>query len=163
MKTNHMSAAFKIILFAVTAIIVCVVAFIGIKTTNEGKAMVNSGTTQIKSMTEKYSDIDMASYDGTNIIGSALVELIDSVIDDKEYLSIWVKTNSNPTTGAHYNYTLTVGTGSSGNTIATGTALTSTITVVTNKDYINPNAQFTGKVYRDSNKNIIGIEFEQMD
>ncbi len=162
MKTNNMSAAFKIILFAVTAIIVCVVSFIGIKTTNEGKAMVNSGTTQIKDMTEKYSDIDKASYDGANIIGSALKDLIETVIEDKEYLSILVKTNSDGS-GTYYNYTLTPATGSTGNTIAKGSALDKITMVVTNSNYINPNAQFTGKVYRDSNKNIIAIEFDQMD
>lgn len=161
MRTNHISAAFKVILFAVTALIVCVVAFVAIKTTNEGKAMVNTGTTQVKAMAEKYSDIDKASYDNANIIGSSLVDLIETVITEKEYLSIWVKTNANASTGAYYNYTLTTAT--AGNTIAVGTAATSIPTDVKSNDYINENAQFTGKVYKDVNKNIIAIEFDQMD
>ncbi|HWT74299.1 MAG TPA: hypothetical protein VN258_06230 [Mobilitalea sp.] len=161
MKTNNISTALKIILLAVSAIVVCIAAFIGIKTTNEGKAMVNSGTTQVKAMTESYSNIDKASYDNQNIIGSALVDLIQTTIADKETLSIWVKTNSNATTGVYYNYTLTTAAG--GNTIAVGSALTTITTDATSINYINPNAQFTGKVYKDVNKNIIAILFDQMD
>ncbi len=161
MKTNNISQAFKVIIFAITAIIVCIVCVIAINTTNEGKAMVNAGTTQVKEMTEDYANIDLASYDNTNVIGSALIDLIETTINDSELLSIWVKTNSNATTGAYYNYTLT--TASSGNTIAIGTSLTTIPTNVTSINYINPNAQYTGKIYKDANKNIIAIEFDQMD
>lgn len=161
MKTGNISTALKIILLAVSAIVVCVAAFIGIKTTNEGKAMVNAGTTQVKAMTESYSNIDKSSYDNQNIIGSALVDLIETTIAEKETLSIWVKTNSNATNGAYYNYLLTIAPG--GNTIAESSALKTITSDSTNNNYINPNAQFTGKVYKDANKNIIAIAFDQMD
>jgi hypothetical protein len=164
MKTNSLTLVFKIVIFAVCALIVCLIAVIAIKTGNEGKAMVNAGTTQIKSITEKYSDIDNASYDNTNIIGSALDDLIKQTISDKEYLSVRVKTKSNATTGADYNYALSTTAGA--NTISNGTSATFLTAVVTDRssiNYINPNAQFTGKVYRDVNKNIIAVEFTQMD
>ncbi len=162
MNTNNISQAFKIIMFAITAIIVCVVCVVAIKTTNEGKAMVNAGTTQVKEMTETYANIDKASYDNTNLIGSALVDLINEVVEEKEPLCIRVITRSNGSgTGTDYNRKLA--TGEKALTAETDPGVTVIETDINDVDYINPNAQFTGKVYKDANKNIIAIGFKQMD
>ncbi len=161
MNTNNISQAFKIIMFAVTAIIVCVVCVVAIKTTNEGKAMVNAGTTQVKEMTETYANIDLASYDNTNLIGSALVDFIQEVISEKETVCIRVITRSNqsssPVAYTDYNKKL-----NSTTKTLEGDSTSLIETDVNDPDYINPNAQFTGKVYKDANKNIIAIEFTQM-
>ena len=162
MRTNNISPAFKIIIFAVTAIIVGVVCMIAIKTTNEGKAMVNSGTTQIKEMAESYSNIDLSSYDNTNLIGGALVDLIEEVVEEGKSLCIRVRTKSNIAAGdtafTDYNKAF------NGTNALTGAAgVLATQKNVTDNGYINPNAQFTGKVCKDDNKNIIAIVFTQMD
>ncbi len=160
MNTNNISQAFKIIMFAITAIIVCVVCVVAIKTTNEGKAMVNAGTTQVKEMTETYANIDKASYDNTNLIGSALADLINEVVDEKEPICIRVITRSNGISGfTDYNKKLN----STKNGLDTADGVLFIETNVNDADYINPNAQFTGKIYKDTNKNIIAIEFKQMD
>lgn len=161
MRTNNMDTLTKFFLIAISIIAACLLAFFIVTTVNEGKTMSNSSTTQIKDVATKYSDIDRSSYDNTNILGGVLKDLIETAIEDKEELSIWVKTNSNPTTGAYYNYVLTVAT--AGNTISATSALTTITTDVKNSNYINPNAQFLGKVYKDANKNIIAIEFAQVD
>jgi uncharacterized protein YceK len=160
MRTNNLSEAFKLVFLAVVAILVCIGSVLAIKTANEGKAMANAGTTQIKDMSQNYADIEMASYDGENLIGSALVDLIEDVIEEDKYISIKVKTNASLAAGACYNYTLS--TSSTGNTITKITPAKSVPTASSDIDYINETAQFTGKVYKDMNKNIIAIEFTQM-
>lgn len=159
MNTNNISQAFKIIMFAISAIIVCVVCVVAIKTTNEGKAMANAGTTQIKEMTENYSD-SWAGYDNTNLLGSALVDLIEEVIEEDEELCIRVITSSNGASdGIDYNKDLKSDKSGLENTDGVKTIVTN----ISEPDYINPNAQFTGKVYKNANKNIIAIEFAQMN
>lgn len=158
---NHINKFLEIFLLAVTAIIVCVIAYLGLRGANEGKEMINKNTTQIKEINGEYSEMDKAAYDNTNVLGSVLVNLIKNTVEEKEYLAIVVKTNAN-TTGTHYNYYHSLTDGVS--TInKTGTFVSAVSETVTDTSYINPDAQFIGKVYKDVNNVIVCIEFKQLD
>ncbi len=153
-----MSTAQKILLFAVGALILAFFVVIGITTATEGQKIANSGTAQAKEVSNEYSEIDRGVYDGTDVLGSTVSDLINTAIDKKEELSIWVKTNANKTTGAFYNYTMSTTAPYKLTSIATPTPAPTT---VTESNFINPDAQFRGKIYKDENNNIIGIEFTQ--
>lgn len=167
MKLTNLSEAVKILIFAATVIVVCVLCAIGFKTTNEGKSVVSSGTSQLNSMSSEYQDVNISIYDGSTILGSELTSMIKKAIEKDEYISIVVKTLANRT-GVAYNYNLvtTEAAGSRTYSISsTGTPnpLNSIIIDKSSFDYINPSAQFLGTVYKDINNNVICILFEQQE
>ena len=153
-----MSTAQKILLFAVGALVLAFFVVIGITTATEGQKIANSGTAQAKEVSNEYSEIDRSVYDNTDILGSTLTDLINTVVEKEEELAIRVITNAN-TGGAYYNYTMNTTTSSY--TITEQSPKAAVPTDIISTSYINPNAQFKGKVYRDANNNIICIEFTQ--
>ena len=167
MKTNYLSDAAKILIFAATIIVVCVLCAIGFKTANEGKSIVSSGTSQLNAMSSDYQDVNKSIYDGSTILGSELVSMIKKTVEKGEYLSIVVQTLSSSTV-THYNYQHTATTTAGVTThVISNTSSTTFETKVTNQkgdpDFINPSAQFLGTVFKDENNNVICIEFKQQD
>lgn len=161
MKTNNMSDASKILIFAATIIVVCVLCAIGFKTANEGKSIVSSGTSQLNAMSSEYQDINKSIYDGSTILGSELVNMIKKTIEKEEYLSIVVKTLADKT-GTHYNYYHSEAEGI--HSISDSGTISKTVTdEKEEKSYINPSAQFLGTVNKDENNNVVCIIFEQQD
>lgn len=164
MRINYLSDASKILIFAATIIVVCVLCAIGFKTANEGKSIVSSGTSQLNAMSSEYQDVNKSIYDGSTILGSELANMIKKTIEKEEYISIVVRTLSGNTI-THYNYTHTESSEGVHTISATGTP--SAVKVVSDNKadarYINPSAQFLGNVYKDENNNVICIMFEQQD
>lgn len=158
-----MSTGLKIFLFAIGALIAAFFIVLGITTATEGQKIANSGTKQAKEVSKEFSSIDRTIYDGTDVLGSTVVDLISTVIEEKEEFAICVKTNDNKTTGTYYNKAM--------NTTAPYAIITAPATApsvaapakVTDTNYINPDALFGGKIYKDANNNIIGIVFTQID
>ena len=166
MKTNNMSDATKVLILVATVIVVCVLCAVGFKMVNEGKSSVNASTNNFNNMTSQYSDIDLAIYDGANVQGSEVTNLIRKAIESKSYLSITVKTKA-AKSYTDYNYEFkapdsTTNTEASLGDIIKDTADSQLITDKKSSDYINPAAQFTGKVYKDANGVIICIKFTQI-
>lgn len=151
-----MSTAQKILLFAVGALILAFFVVIGITTATEGQKIANSGTTQAKEVSNEYSEIDRTVYDNTDILGSTLTDLIGTVVEEDEELAIGVHTNASANSVfTYYNYSR------NDKSITEQATKTPVPTEITSPNYINPNAQFRGKVYKDANNNIIAIEFTQ--
>lgn len=161
MKTNNMSDASKILIFAATIIVVCVLCAIGFKTANEGKSIVSSVTSQLNAMSSEYQDINKSIYDGSTILGSELANMIKKTIEKEEYLSIVVKTLADQN-GTHYNYYHSEKDGI--HSISESGTISKFVTdKKEEKNYINPSAQFRGTVNKDENNNVICIVFEQQD
>lgn len=170
MKVSNMSDATKVLILVATVIVVCVLCAVGFKMVNEGKSSVNASTNNFNNMTSQYSDIDLAIYDGANVQGSEVTNLIRNAIESKDYLSIRVKTKAS-NSYKDYNYEFvepSSGSGSSGVKYASlddyiGTqANAQLVSDKANNEYINPSAQFAGKIYKDANGIIICIEFTQI-
>ena len=160
MKTGFFDL-FKLIVIAVTALVVCILAYFMITTTNEGKSMATGGTTQIKGAAAGYQDISKSIYDGNTLLGDAVVDLIEYSIEEEQYVSIVVQTLANPT-GAHYNYTHIVTTNKHSISLTgTPTPLTTVTEDKSSINYINKGAQFEGEVFKDVNNNVVAIVFEQ--
>ena len=162
MKTNFLSVAVKILLFAAAIIITCVIVVLGFKTTNEGKSIANAGTSQLNAMTSDYQDVSKSIYDGSTILGSELVSLIKKTIEKKEEIAIVVVTLKDGPTGpgTHYNYNHVESTGNQVHSLGDPSSATISTTKTESK-YINSSAQFTGTVYKDLNSNVVCIKFVQ--
>lgn len=155
MRINYISDNVKIIIFAATIIIVCVLCAVGFKAAKEGKSATTIGTEQLNAMTAEYSNIDISVYDSSTILGSELINLIKKIIEKKVYLSIVVKTLESSRTDYNYVYD------SENHTLATeGTKIIETSKA--RGSYINKGAQFKGTVRKDDNNNIICLWFEQL-
>lgn len=162
MKTNFLSDAAKILIFAGTIIIVCVMVVIGFKTANEGKSITNAGTSQFNQMSSEYQDVSKSIYDGSTILGSELESMIKKSVEKEEFISVVVETLANPS-GAHYNYTHSVSTAGVHSIAATGTPLKTVTDNKADMNYINPSAQFLGTVFKDANNNVVCILFKQQE
>jgi hypothetical protein len=162
MKVNNLSEATKIMILVATVIIVCVLCAVGFKMVNEGKSSVNASTNNLNNMTSQYSDIDKAIYDGSTVQGSEVVNLIKKVINSEEYVAIRVSTNAD--SNRDYNYGFTPETSTAAAALGTKKTGNADAQLTTNKaehHFINPQASFSGKVYKDANNIIICIEFTQ--
>lgn len=174
MRFNKMSDTTKILIFAGTIIIVCVLCALGFKMANEGKASVSAGTSKYNEMASSQDDTDLMAYDGSTILGNQLVDLIKKTVDagESKYLSIRVKTlknKNNNKEGEFYNYELNkpkedgdtyeLAEFIKGNKYAPNTADPKN---TQDENYINPMSEFYGSVVRDLNGNVIGLIFEQL-
>ena len=159
-----MSDSTKILILVSTVIIVCVLCAVGFKMVNEGKSSVNSSTNNFNNMISQYSDIDLAIYDSANVQGSEVVNLIRTAIESEKYLSIRVKTKA-ASSYENYNYVIKNLETNPENPENPELGEKADVQLTNEKsepEYINPTAQFTGKVYKDANGIIICIEFTQI-
>jgi len=168
MKTNNMADSTKVLILVATVIVVCVLCAVGFKMVNEGKSSVNASTNNFNNMTSQYSDIDLAIYDGVNVQGSEVTNLIRNAIESQDYLSITVKTKA-AKNYKDYNYEFnepdeddSYSKGSLGDKPIDKAVNEQLIKDKSEDDYINPTAQFSGKVYKDANGIIICIQFTQI-
>lgn len=159
---NKITDITKIIIFASAVIIICGMCALGFKMMSEGKSAINNGTNQFNTMATDYNDINLSSYDRTNISGSEVTNLIAKTIEKNSALAIRVTTKAGTTaagTTTTYNREVT---GTAPNFTIGDTQTTTTIsTKTTAPEYINPAAQFYGKVYKNPNGIITVIEFTQ--
>lgn len=149
-----MSDATKILIVSATIIVVCVIIALGFKMINEGRASSSSGINEFNDMASEYSDIKLSSYDGSKVLGSEIVDLIKKS-DDKEYnfeIVVYTKANiseNHPTNSKALIYNAQEG------------ASSEIQTITSHDDYINPNAQFLGKVEKNENGIITKVMFTQ--
>lgn len=158
MRTSNLSNVFKIIIFVIAAIIVCVICGIAIGTTNTGKALVNNSTTQIKNIAGDNGDIKEASLDGNTLLGSEVVALIEDAIETGEQLSVVVSTLAGSRTDYNYIYD------NMKNSISTSSSGDGTKTLQASSaqpNYINKDALFLCDVKKSENDKIICLWFEQ--
>lgn len=155
MKINHLNDITKIMILIATILVVCVLCAVGFKITNSGKAGVNQATNQMNDMSSDYVAIDIALYDGSIILGSELMNLIQKAVDKKQYLSIEVMTLDKSTRG--YNYIFN----RDDLSMTQEDAQTEVPDHKSQSAYINTMAKFIGETYKDSKGNIVCIRFEQ--
>lgn len=156
-KINRITDVVKIIIFAASVIIVCIMVAIAFKTVNDGKSAISSGNSQINNMASEYSEIGLSTYDNSMVPGTQVADFIMKKIDQDAELAIRVITKAGATTV--YNRTVS---GTEPDYVLSKTnAITTLQTLATEKDYINPSAQFKGKVYKNGNGVIVIVEFTQ--
>lgn len=112
------------------------------------------GTGQINQLQAEFTDASKTMYDGTEVSGSEVLNVIRKFSD--ETMGILVQTNKNKT---YYNYNFDVDKGELGK--ALDNSYKNAQDVASDK-YINPTARFQGSIVKDVNGTIIGIVFAQV-
>lgn len=150
-----MENSLKGLLLAAGTIITCLVVTLGFYIAREAKGTAASGVEAIAKLNAQFSENDKIIYDGLEVSGSEVINVINKFKDSQ--IAIKVQTKKGIT---QYINTL-----NSDNTAIAGKGDTSIKEAkeVTNNSYINPNASFLGEVIRDINQVIIGISFKQED
>lgn len=126
---------------------------IGFYVTNASASTATNTTAKINKLNNDLSESDKTMYNGNEIQGSEVVNVINKFKSDG--ISIKVITKKSTT---YYNRFLT------GTDSELGTESTASIRdalKITSDNYINQNAMFLGEVLRDTNNTIIGIKFVQ--
>ncbi|NLL00978.1 MAG: hypothetical protein GX271_09995 [Clostridiales bacterium] len=139
MKTKNSDIAVKIFLVVVAVILVGLIIAWSTGVFKDKKNDLNEGTERINNAISSMAEFDLLVYDGGNITGSLLLDLIDNANNGKLDVAITVATLESPTPAAY----------------------PTPIASKSDSKYINPNGIFQGKVNRNTNGVITGIIFTQ--
>ncbi len=148
-----MENSLKGLILAAGVIITCVVVGLGFYIAREAKDTATGGAGQISSLNSEFNENDKSIYDGLTVSGSEVFNAINKFRDEEVAVKVVTKKST-----TYYNYTLT---GDDGELATAATTDVSQAKKASSKTYINPNGKFEGKVLRDANNMIIGIQFTQ--
>lgn len=148
-----MENSLKGLVLAAGTIITCIVIGLGFYIAREARDTASSGAGQINKLNAEFSDTSKTMYEGTEVSGSEVLNVIRKFQD--EAVGIMVKTNKS---SAYYIYQFDLTSGElSGKTNQDYKVAQNELHV----NYINPNGRFEGGVVRDNNGTITGLTFTQ--
>lgn len=148
-----MENSLKGLMLAAGTIITCIIIGLGFYIAREAKDTAATGAGQINKLNAEFSDNAKTIYDGTEVSGSEVLNVLRKF--QGEAVGILVETKKNT---SYYGYLFNEDTGELGKV--------STIDYVsakkeTSANFINPNGRFLGTVIRDNNGTITGLKFTQ--
>lgn len=149
-----MDNSLKGLILAAGTIITCIVIGLGFYIAREARDTASSGAGQINKLNAEFNESDKVMYDGLEVSGSEVINLINKYRE--EDIAIKVKTKKST---VYYGKILTSSDTEIGTTSSSSVKDAQKSTSIY---YINQNAQFIGEVLRDSNNAIIAISFEQI-
>lgn len=158
-KRNCIEISVKGLMLAVVVVIACILSAIALYMVNRGKSTINSGNNQYSALMSEFSQLDKAMYDGLEVSGDEVINLIDTLMSDPA-VTVRVQTRAQKVLGGVSMTTYCSGTtkdiDSKGNASSfTGTRLKS------DSAYINPSASFKGSVEMNDNGIVTAINFVQ--
>lgn len=148
-----MENSLKGLMLAAGIIITCIIISLGFYIAREARDTASSGTGQINQLQAEFSDTSKTMYDGTEVSGSEVVNVIRKFSDDT--MGVKVVTSK---TSVYYGYNFTENDGTLGEK---ANASYKNAQDATNQNYINPTGRFAGSVVRDANGVITGLVFTQ--
>ena len=140
-------------MLAAGIIITCIIISLGFYIAREARDTARREL-QINQLQAEFTDASKTMYDGTEVSGSEVLNVIRKFSD--ETMGILVQTNKNKT---YYNYNFDMDKGELGK--ALDNSYKNAQDVASDK-YINPTARFQGSIVKDVNGTIIGIVFAQV-
>ena len=149
-----MENSLKGLMLAAGIIITCIIISLGFYIAREARDTASEGTGQINQLQAEFTDASKTMYDGTEVSGSEVLNVIRKFSD--ETMGILVQTNKNKT---YYNYNFDAEKGDLGKELDNSYKNAQD---VANDKYINPTARFQGSIVKDVNGTIIGIVFVQV-
>lgn len=161
MKSKNSNLVVGVIITVFFIILVGVIIMWTTGQFNSKKKTMDNSTNKIDQAIGGMSEFDWTVYEGNPVSGAQLVDVIKDVIAKKEVIAIRVCTLANLTAGEDYNYDYTPAASGTDATIKAITTPPAPTTTKTDKDYINPNESFIGKVIRNTNNEIICVQFTQ--
>lgn len=153
MKSKNADFVYKILFIVVGVILSGLLIAWLVGTYKDKKKEADAGTQKINSITASMADFDLTVYDGASIKGESLRELISEMDRKEVQVAIGVKTLAMKEFD-FYNYRFA-------DNKLSGDGKKELSSDKSSNDYINPNGNFTGKVIRNENDEIVCIEFSQ--
>lgn len=150
-----MDNSLKGLILAAGTIITCIVISLGFYISREARDTAASGAGQISKLNAEFNESDKVMYDGLNVSGSEVVNVINKFKNGD--IAIQVNTKKCAT---YYDNVLD---DKQTEIIGKSSASVKTAQNSLSSSYINPNAQFLGSIIRDVNNTIIGIIFAQVN
>lgn len=149
-----MENSLKGLILAAGTVITCLVITLGFYLSKEAQATANTGTSKIGKINSEFAENDKTMYDGIRISGSEVVNAIKKL----EYEKVGIRVVTNGAENFYgYHFDLTSGEIMHASSIKYDQSITTS-----SSNYINPYAMFQGKVIRNANNVITGIEFTQV-
>lgn len=148
-----MENSLKGLILAAGTIITCMVVTLAFVISKEAKTTASNGANQINKLNAEFVESDKVIYDGATVSGSEVVNVIKKM--DGEGIGVCVVTNKNE---SFYGYKFDKISGELKEAVSSDCADACNNI---NAKYINPYAEFSGKVVRDKNDVITGIVFKQ--
>lgn len=148
-----MENSLKGLILAAGTIITCLVISLGFFIAKEAKASAENGANQIGKLNAEFFEGDKVIYNGTQVSGSEVINLIRKF--EKEKISLIIQTNRS-LIPYFYSYNESTGT-----LVMTGDMDYDPSIDVDDPNYINPTARFYGSIQRDKNGSICVLRFVQ--
>lgn len=149
-----MENSLKGLILAAGIIITCIIISLGFYVAREARDTASNGTGQINKLQAEFADTSKTMYDGTEVSGSEVLNVIRKYSEDA--FGILVHTNKQST---YYHYQFNVTSGELEKSVNNSYKNAQD---VSNKSYINPNGRFEGSVVKDANGTITGLIFTQV-
>ncbi len=146
-----MENSLKGLLLAGGTVITCIIIGLGFYIAREARDTASAGSGQINRLNAEFMESDKIMYDGIDVSGSEVLNVINKFKNDE--LCIQVDTKKGGL--ASYIYADTTLTAKSKHSIKEAQELKGLY-------YVNPNALFQGNVLRDDNNVIVGLLFKQI-
>jgi len=149
-----MENATKAIMIAASIVITLAIVTIGFLVLGTGKDIANDGMSEFTNMANSVADAQYTRYDGMDVSGSQVINLIRSLEKSGDYIGVHVVTK----TGSDVWYVYDA---SSIDSLSNASGNLDDAFDVTKENYINKTAMFRGTVQRDTNGRIASITFNQ--
>jgi hypothetical protein len=150
-----MENSLKGLLLAAGTIITCIIISLGFYIAREAKDTAATGAGQINKLNAEFADNSKTIYDGTEVSGSEVLNVIRKF--QGEPFGVFVTTKKD-TKGSYYGYVFDNEDGELGAVSGEDVLLAKK---ESEEQYINPNARFLGTIVRDVNNTITGLTFNQ--
>lgn len=148
-----MENSLKGLTLAAGIIITCIIISLGFYVAREARDTATEGTGQIHALQAEFTETAKTMYDGTEVSGSEVLNVIRKFTSDTMGILVCTKKDS-----TYYNYRFDLDTGNLQEEVSADYKIAQD---ATNEKYINPTARFEGAVVRDVNGTITGIVFMQ--
>jgi len=149
-----MENSLKAIIIGAGVVITLIVVSIGFLLMRSGQDTAQNAINQLGGINKEMSDSQYTNYDGLEVSGSEVVNVLNRFKD--EYIGIQVITKKN-TAGAWYINVV----GSNGNITGAATSEIADTMDEKSNEYVNPNGSFKGSLVRDANGTITALIFTQ--
>lgn len=149
-----MENSLKGLLLAAGTIITCIVIGLGFYIAREARDTAAGGAGQISKLNAEFNESDKVMYDGLEVSGSEVVNVINKFKNGNIGIRVATKKKT-----VSYIYAVNA----DGNLGDSSSASVKEAQKTESANYINPNAQFIGEILRDANNTITGISFAQSD
>lgn len=156
-----MENSLKMLMIGAAVAITLAVVTSGFFILRQGQGILKSSTSKISEISSDIEETEFTIYQDQEVSGSEVVNVIRKY--ENERIGIYVETGKDSSGSWYINSISNVDSDDLvGEISSSSTTDFSNIIDESEKEYVNPNGRFLGKVIRNENKSVIGLYFVQL-